>query len=282
MRVGRSVFLLAPWAAGCSLFLGISAEDYASHGPDGGDGDVEAAPSGPDAPDAMSANGCPGTAGPTAIRIDAAAGSFCIDTTEVTNGQYKAFLAAKGTDTSGQPERCSFNTSFAPGGSWPLAASFDDLPVLSVDWCDAYAYCDWAGKRLCGLLGGGTVAPSNNQDPRFSQWMQACTKDGTRAFPYGDSFDGGTCNTDTLKAEPVRSYGGCVGGYDGLYDMSGSAEEWEDSCSLGDAGATDSCYRRGGSFNDGTQVANYACASALPRPRSATDGDCGFRCCSRP
>src|SRR5262245_6790766 len=45
---------------------------------------------------------CPGSEGPAGVRVSVGPTSFCIDATEVTKGQYERFLAAKGSDTSGQ------------------------------------------------------------------------------------------------------------------------------------------------------------------------------------
>jgi sulfatase modifying factor 1 len=89
------------------------------------------------------ASDCPGNAGPVAIRVGAAPNTFCIDATEVTNAQYRAFLAAKGSDLGGQPETCTWNTSYLPG-VWPVPPTLDGFPVVTVDWCDAHAYCAWA------------------------------------------------------------------------------------------------------------------------------------------
>ena len=41
-------------------------------------------------------------------------GSFCIDSTEVTERDYTLFLDAKKGDTSGQIAACSWNTSYNP------------------------------------------------------------------------------------------------------------------------------------------------------------------------
>ena len=54
---------------------------------------------------------CPGTAGPSMVRVPA---GFCVDSTEVTSAQYDAFLTARGSDVSGQPASCTANTTFAP------------------------------------------------------------------------------------------------------------------------------------------------------------------------
>lgn len=92
---------------------------------------------------------CKGDHGPAPVDV----GTYCVDSTEVTGRQYLEFLAAKAGDTSGQPVDCSWNTTFEP------AADIDpnEYPVAFVDWCDALAYCTWAGKRLCGKIGGGPL-----------------------------------------------------------------------------------------------------------------------------
>ena len=82
-------------------------------------------------------------------------GSFCADSTEVTRWQYAAFLAAR-YPLSEQPLHCAWNDSYVPW-YWQEQTR-DDLPAVSMDWCDARAYCAWAGKRLCGRVGGGTVS----------------------------------------------------------------------------------------------------------------------------
>ena len=62
---------------------------------------------------------------------------FWIDTTEVTIGQFKKFLAE-----SDHP----FSADF-----WKRIYEFsptDDYPMIYVNWHDATAYAKWAGKRL--------------------------------------------------------------------------------------------------------------------------------------
>lgn len=82
-------------------------------------------------------------------------GTFKIDPTEVTRGQYLAFLEAKQSSTAGQPATCSWNNSFVPAANWPPALAQYEMPVNHVDWCDAVAYCSWSGGRVCGAIGGG-------------------------------------------------------------------------------------------------------------------------------
>src|SRR5438874_1946147 len=74
------------------------------------------------------------------------AGEFCIDSTEVTNRQYLAFLEE--ADLTKQPPGCAaMNPSFVPlnvEAAWPPAGR-EDHPVVNVDWCDAASFCQWSG-----------------------------------------------------------------------------------------------------------------------------------------
>jgi len=216
---------------------------------------------------------CVGRAGPTGIRV----GTYCIDATEVTVADYKAFLAASPTEIPAPPATCAWNTSYTPG-AWPVAG--DTLPVTDVDWCDAYMYCAWAGKRLCGAIGGGPTAPFDVDDPAVDQWFAACSAGGTRRRPYGDaSADAAVCNvvpTDGGGLWNVASSPACSGGYPGIYDLLGNATEWVDSCT-GTAGATDDCRIRE-SWYGGERSAD--CATTGVRGRDTHHSARGFRCCS--
>jgi formylglycine-generating enzyme len=221
-------------------------------------------------------NGCPVVqAGPT--MAPAGAAGFCIDSTEVTNAQYAAFLAA--TPSAAPPAACAFNQGYVPVAGWPYATGEGDVPVVSIDWCDAYAYCAWTGKRLCGRIGGGTNPPTALTDPTQSQWYAACSTAGALAYPYGAVYEQGVCYGAEPAGSPliaVASYPGCVGGYPGIFDMSGSVWEWEDSCSA-ETGADDLCQIRGGSLNQGGT--GLGCAVNTPVTRGSATDDRGFRCC---
>ncbi len=207
---------------------------------------------------------------------------FCIDSTEVNNAHYQAFLEAVTMDpTLEQPAACSWNASFEP--NMPIGNGEESLPVRGVDWCDAHAFCAWAGKRLCGGPSGGAAAYDEPANEDESQWFSACSANGTRTFPYGDNYDSQACNGgDRSAAEdaplPVGSLATCVGGYPGLYDMSGNAWEWEDSCAAS-LGETDLCRARGGAFGNGGDLHRCDYAGFSPA-RNFNLGPTGIRCCS--
>jgi hypothetical protein len=76
-----------------------------------------------------------------------------------------------------------------PPGSC-LVGVFDpaNLPEYSMrcaDWCDAKAYCEWAGTRLCGGLGALEETLETRADPSVSEWQYACTSRGLFPYPYG-------------------------------------------------------------------------------------------------
>lgn len=256
------------------------------------DGRVDIAPD--VAPDAV---GCGRyTRGPKMVAVP----SGCIDSTEVTQAQYQIFLDAKGTDVSGQGPECIWNATYGAA----LMCGFDpvghaNFPVNGVDWCDATAYCKWAGKRLCGHVGGGGLIETDNYPPTtgnmqpdlsradISEWTAACSQGGVRPYPYGGSFMPMACNggesMQTHAIVEVATTPGCVGGYPGLFDMAGNVHEWEDAClplNGNPPGETDKCWFRGGSYHD---LLN-SCSTAFQVARDYVDQDCdiGFRCCADP
>jgi formylglycine-generating enzyme required for sulfatase activity len=232
---------------------------------------------------------CPtGLKGPALVNVPAPAGSavssYCVDATEVTNAQYAAFLDAS-VATTEQDTTCAWNTSYTPSRDWP-ATGKDDYPVVSVDWCDAYAYCKWGGKHLCGKIGGGANDFGNDfDDATKSEWFNACSAGGMSTYPYGDAYDAKACvgidydqagfqpATDVARAVATAM---CAGGYGGLHDLSGNVWEWENSCN-GPA-STDGCLMRGGAFNSDTKY--LVCGSNYDRERNFSSASLGFRCCA--
>jgi formylglycine-generating enzyme required for sulfatase activity len=232
----------------------------------------------------------------------ATGGAYCIDQAEVSKGQYFQFITANVPVASQTNTACkAANTTFVPRGAWPPATAPDPpgltfslgLPVHYVDWCDAAAYCTWAKKQLCGLVGGGTLPPAQSGDPEKSAWYNACSAQGTKTYPYGAvPFDNTRCNSDGIGAVGIETvaqnrnegfgfpanqddrvyrvaisdvagniqlpdHTGCQGGSVGVYQMSGNVAEWEDSCA--GAAATDTCRVRGGSYADTST--NQMCTS---------------------
>jgi sulfatase modifying factor 1 len=284
--------LLAMGAMGATVALGACILDFehltggclgaaCDGGPsDGARVSGEAATTDGSTPDGES--GCPSLHGPRPVLVTASAGSFCIDSTEVTAGQYAEFIKAKGSDTSDQPPECVWNTSFAslvdPSTLPPGNA------IGGVDWCDALAFCKWSGKTLCGGFDGASVPVSSANDASKSVWFAACTGDGKRVYPYGDTFDQAACNDFDRTAAPaaVGASPGCLGGFPDLVDLVGNVEEWTASCDNASNPATAGCLARGGQYGSRSPD-EVACATTSVHQefRNSAESWRGFRCCSR-
>ncbi len=225
------------------------------------------------------ADGCPDGAGPEMVRLPE---GFCIDTTEVTRGQYDAWLATSPA-TTGQPTSCAENTDFEPA-----CDSGENNPVVCVDWCDATAYCAAAGKRLCGGVSDGAGYDFNAYaDPAVSEWHAACTSGGANAYTYGNELDTQTCRGG--DAEDYTTWGfvdvgtlpGCrspESAYSAVYDLSGNAAEWDNACDGDDPDSP--CRIRGGSFEFNDVGLRCSMAENLRWPRMRKVVSVGIRCCA--
>ena len=210
-------------------------------------------------------------------------GIYCIDATEVSYGQYQTFYNAN-VPTGSQDPFCTWNTNWTPADNWPQPNG-STVPVSYVNWCQAAAYCKYVGRRLCGQIGGGSVAQASYADFTKDQWFNACTAGGANVYPYGSAYKPTTCNgADIVDGglpgpESYFSLESCLGGETGLLEMSGNVAEWEDACDAS-TGNIDNCLVRGGSYEDHAQ--GLECNSggtAVSQERSYQGSDVGFRCC---
>jgi formylglycine-generating enzyme required for sulfatase activity len=235
-------------------------------------------------------------------------GAYCIDEIEVTKAQYDKFITAN-VPIDDQDPACKppSNVNFIPRGGWPAAPTpggfpFNRaLPVHYVDWCDAFAYCKWANKQLCGSITGGPASFDKANDANANSWYNACSAQGQLGWPYGTTFDPNRCNGGeglTLDAglsgpQPQGSgYGSpankdlgihytnngdmngnyteikfqdCHGGVTGLFHMSGNVAEWENSCdgTLPSSG----CRVRGGSYTAEDNAGTLSCTASRTEQR---------------
>jgi formylglycine-generating enzyme required for sulfatase activity len=213
-------------------------------------------------------------------------GDFCIDERETTIFDYRAFLGSGVDAGAGRPAECAFKTSHSPD-DWPAPRADDPLPVNRVDWCDAWAYCAWSGKRLCGGTGGAALTFASVTDST-DEWHRACTNERKTQFPFGASFDVRVCNvvgyqtpTKLLPPGSATACHGTASPFASITDLVGNVAEWQRSCESNsgvDAGE-DSCRLRGASWYT---VSEDGCNDLNFYPRGARSPATGIRCCADP
>ena len=141
------------------------------------------------------------------VHLDA----FYMDTYEVTNAQFKAFVDANPQWQKDNIEDRFHNGEylyFWSGNNYPSGKA--DHPVTDVSWYAAMAYAEWAGKRL----------------PTEAEWEYAARGglEGQK-YPSGNTLSTGEANYNRHVGDttPVGQY--AANGY-GLYDMAGNVWEW--------------------------------------------------------
>jgi len=198
--------------------------------------------------------------------------NFYIDAGEVTRKAFAVWMATNPAPANPNPE-CAGVTLGASESCMQKPEvcqgdGCDNHPQVCVSWCDADAYCQWAGKRLCGKHAGGE-----------NEWQIACWGDYTSSYPYGEQYpygqgyEAGHCNgsdTGLGTTVPTRSLSSCRGAFPDLYDLSGNVAEWAD-------GLEPKQYWGGSFASPGSQM---HCSSHFGKASGEASEKIGFRCCS--
>ncbi|MDR3575748.1 MAG: SUMF1/EgtB/PvdO family nonheme iron enzyme [Anaerolineaceae bacterium] len=169
--------------------------------------------------------------------------SYWIDRTEVTNALYARCVK---TDACSAPHDASSATRQVYYGN----PKFANFPVINVDWSQASAYCQWAGRRL----------------PSEAEWEKAARGTDGRIIPWSASDGSVDDKTNTgnflnrvRDTTRVGSYPKGASPY-GALDMAGNVWEWvqdwysetyyQDSPTNNPTGPLSAPYRglRGGSW----------------------------------
>lgn len=215
---------------------------------------------------------CPSTSGThPMVRITTPTGSYCMDVNEVTVAQMEAYDGATPSAPAGLPSKCA-----AVWDHWyPRDVGIDKSePAINTNWCQAWAYCRWAGKRLCRSIDTKAAISAAN-----SELGWACGQGATKSpRPYGTTYVKGTCDVESGRSTPIAitttpACHGTTAPYDKVLNLIGSAEEWSEEC----PDAT-SCLARGGYFGHASNVA--VCAYEFKYALGAQFASLGFRCCA--
>ncbi len=208
--------------------------------------------------------------------------STCVDATEATVNDFLQFIDSLGdacTDPGPTCNACGGKRCFISNvdnpwhyedGGWyidgPVGLSLQH-PARYVTHAAATSACAAEGKRLCGA----------------TEWTRACGGTDQLAYPYGNSYEPGRCNSaNGITGRPwaVGEDPACASSSaPQLVDMSGNIWEWTSECY---------CELRGGSFyvDGGFFPTALSCEGTKSHDTVnetfGTEHDFGYRCCASP
>jgi formylglycine-generating enzyme required for sulfatase activity len=186
-----------------------------------------------------------------------------MDKYPVTNNQFKSFI----DQTSYKPEDTTSYLKHWLNGSPRIGT--EDYPVVYISLEDAWAYANWAGKRL----------------PSEQEWQYAAQGGDMRKYPWGNKMDSTRCNFNLNCATPVNQFDKGVSPFK-VMDMVGNV--WQMTADVYDNGSYYYNIIRGGSYYHPTQSIWYVTGGPLPvdhpemllliAPSLNRNATVGFRC----
>lgn len=150
--------------------------------------------------------------------------AFNMEVTEVTYGQYLAFINALGPGShrngcNNQPCMLTRNDSETSnvqfdGANYSVLDAINDYPVTGVTWYGAQAYCEAVGRRL----------------PTEAEWERAARGTDGRIYPWSGGWDATLASTRRPASgepspAPVTSFPAGASPY-GILNMAGNVAEW--------------------------------------------------------
>lgn len=153
---------------------------------------------------------------------------YYLGTTEVTIGQFEAFVKATGykTEAEATGEGGWVPDKWDPKATWRKPREFDLVdprhPVVQISWNDANAFCEWLGKQ-----DGVTYRLPTEAEWRFAARAGSKLKFGPADSVEDFRYHEWTAN-DTVEAgkPPYRPVGVKRANWFGLHDMLGNVDEW--------------------------------------------------------